>query len=73
MAFALLAIAALLLPWIAAYLAVGIVAAPLMLRQLERRRGVRVDHLRDTPVAILAWPGVLAHMALPTIRRALAA
>lgn len=73
MAFALLAIAALLLPWLAGYLAVGIVTAAPMLHLLGRRPGMRIDALRDTPVAIVAWPVVMANLALPAVRRALAA
>ena len=57
---AIIAIAALLLPWLALYLGVGIVAGPLLLRHLERAHDVPVDHLRDTPFAILTWIGILA-------------
>ncbi len=61
---AIVAVAALLLPWLAAYLAVGIVAGPLLLRHVNRAYGVPVDHLRDTPVAIVAWIGMLGHVIL---------
>ncbi len=64
MADAALAVTALLLPWLAGYLAVGIVLGPLLLRTAAREYDVPVDHLRDTPVAIICWPGVLAHMLL---------
>jgi len=60
MTIAILAVAALLLPWLAGYLGVGIVAGPLLLRHLERHHDVPVDYLRDTPVAILAWVAIVA-------------
>lgn len=62
MADAVLAVTALLLPWLAGYLAIGIVAGPLLLRLVAREYGVSVDHLRDTPVAILCWIGILARL-----------
>lgn len=63
MLLAIIAVAALLLPWFAAHLAVGIVAGPILLRSLVRH-GVAVDPLRDAPVSILAWPVLLAHLVL---------
>jgi hypothetical protein len=61
---AIVAVAALLLPWLAVYLGVGIVAGPLLLRHVNRTYGVPVDTLRDTPVAILCWIGILARIVL---------
>jgi len=64
MLIAIVAVAALLLPWFAAYLAIGIVAGPLLLRYVAREYDMPVDHLRDTPVAIVCWIGVLGHVFL---------
>ena len=64
---AFVAVTALVLPWFALYLGAGIVAGPLLLRIAERAYGVPVDHLRDTPVAILCWIGVAARMLLAEI------
>lgn len=64
MLLAIIAVTALLLPWLALYLAVGIVAGPLLLRSLARHHGVPVDHLRDTPVAIVCWIAILARLAV---------
>ena len=70
MTIAILAVAALLLPWLAGYLGVGIVAGPLLLRHLERRHDIPVDHLRDTPLAIVAWIGIVACLVLAEAKRA---
>jgi hypothetical protein len=59
---AFIAVTALVLPWFALYLGVGIVAGPVLLRVANRTYGVPVDHLRDTPVAIMCWVGMLARM-----------
>lgn len=59
---AVIAIAALLLPWLALYLGIGIVAGPLLLPHVARTYGIPVDTLRDTPVAILAWVGIVARI-----------
>ena len=64
MATALLAITALLLPWIAGYLALGIILGPILLRVVDRSYGVQVDYLRDTPVAIVAWIGIAGFIFL---------
>ena len=70
MTIAILAVAALLLPWLAGYLGVGIVAGPLLLRHLERHHDIPVDHLRDTPLAIVAWIGIVACLVLAEAKRA---
>lgn len=62
MIMAIVAIVALLLPWLAAYLAIGIVVGPLLLRHACRAYGMEVDHLRDTPVAIVCWIGLVAEL-----------
>ena len=61
---AIVAVAALLLPSVALYLGIGIVAGPLLLRHVNRAYDVPVDHLRDTPVAIVAWVVILARVVL---------
>lgn len=60
-AFAILAVTALLLPALAIYLAIGVLAGPLALLALHRS-GVKVDPLRDTPVAVAMWPRVIGQM-----------
>ena len=67
---AIVAVTALILPWFALYLGTGIVAGPLLLRIAERSYGVPVDHLRDTPVAIVCWVGVAGRMLLAEIEHA---
>ena len=67
---AFIAVTALILPWFALYLGVGIVAGPLLLRIAERTYGVPVDHLRDTPVAILCWIGMAGRILLAEIEQA---
>lgn len=62
MIMAIIAIVALLLPWLAAYLAIGIVVGPYLLHRLWRDYGMEVDHLRDTPVAIVCWIGLVAEL-----------
>jgi uncharacterized membrane protein YhaH (DUF805 family) len=69
MTFALLAVAALLLPWIAGYLAIGIVTGPLLLGVLRRRYGVQIQPLRDVPVAISGWIAVLGWIAFMEARQ----
>ncbi|MFZ3481946.1 hypothetical protein [Sphingomonas sp. 3-13AW] len=64
MIFAILAVTALILPALAAYLAVGIVSGPVLLRVAEHTYDVPIDHLRDTPIAIMCWPRVAADIIL---------